>query len=106
MHHRARQKHLEARSLSATTVQEKGVVIKMCFGTNIEAWGMTLNIDVTKTCFTIDLDKIKNFFETIAVEIWNFIKNDIVGKAGTFLKEKWGDLTTYVSSFFKNGLKK
>ena len=81
-------------------------VITLCLGLELNFFGAKLNMPLESTCLTLDLDKVKNIFKTIAMEIYNYVKDKIVGKAVEWLKKQWTDWGSKAADMFKDGLDK
>ena len=104
MDHLAHQRKLEELGLSATTINEKNVVIKGCFGLTASFFGLDVDLPLETTCVMLDLTKVKNIFATIAGKVWEFVKDKLVGRAVEWLKKAWGDFSTRAEKFFTDGL--
>jgi len=85
---------------------EKGTSITLCLGMDLNFFGAKLNVPLEKTCLSIDLEKIKNIFETIATEIYKYVKSNIVEKAVAWLKKQWTDWGSKAAKIFTDGLNK
>ena len=85
---------------------EKGSVMTLCLGMQLNFFGDRLNVPLEKTCLSIDLEKVKNIFKTIAMEIYTYVKDNIVGKAIEWLKKQWSDWGSKAAKMFTGGLEK